>query len=75
MTDRELEARYPWIVWREPIRVTVPGGVVWACRYCVARGSSPIPTGDGAAYPRTREDFEAHLREAHPMGTPPRPPG
>ena len=68
MTDRELEARYPWIKWREPIRVAVPGGAVWACRYCVARGSGLQPGEDGPAHPRTREDFEAHLREAHPPG-------
>lgn len=59
-----LERDHPFITWRVPVPIVVPGvGKGLACRVCVAAvGFHGIEAAD---LPQTVEEFAAHFREAH----------
>jgi hypothetical protein len=60
-----LEAKYPEIFWREPIRIAMAGlGSGYFCRVCIAaEGLSRV--NFRAAVFENREGFAAHLAEEH----------
>jgi hypothetical protein len=65
-TDADYEESFPWIKWREPVHVLVPGvGSGWACRLCIAKYGLEGRNAD--ALWRTPADVEVHLAEFHPV--------
>jgi hypothetical protein len=65
-----LAERFPWIEWREPIRVTVsdnPGGPVhrWCCRICIARKGMRGEDLEAVGYIERGSCVE-HIRHEHP---------
>lgn len=64
--DAELEATFPHIRWRWPMRITVSHdiGTDFGCRMCIARFG--IMGKDVNDQPQTREAFDEHMRTAHP---------
>jgi hypothetical protein len=63
-TDAELEQKYPWIEWREPLPITrTDGAKCFGCRLCIAKyglKAQAIPQ-----QPQTLEEFEYHMETAH----------
>lgn len=59
-----LERDVPWIPWRTPVPITVPGlGRGLGCRVCVAAvGFHGL---DVVGLPQTPEEFAEHFLEAH----------
>jgi hypothetical protein len=66
--EKTLAARFPFIPWRDPIRVSLisdPSDVRLGCRMCIARWG--MHGEDTKNLPRTAEEFAVHMREAHSM--------
>lgn len=65
--ERTLAERFPWIAWREPIKVSTPAGLLHlACRICIARRGLKASEIEGL--PATPAEFESHMRENHTDG-------
>lgn len=61
---RELEQLYPWVRWREPIKVTdARMRTHFACRVCIALNG--LNETDVTRQPRTKREWEAHFALAH----------
>jgi hypothetical protein len=58
-----LEATYPTIAWREPVKVVMQEGSGLGCRVCIAqrglRGDEPERLFV------TRADYDAHFAQSH----------
>jgi hypothetical protein len=63
LTLEEWEERFPWIEWREPVRVTSPLGSGLACRACIAELG--LSGGEIPDLPQTRLAWEQHMEEIH----------
>lgn len=63
MTEDDLERTYPFIRWREPIRVNTPEAHGLACRYCIALDG--LSAEDVANLPQTSSELRAHLAVVH----------
>lgn len=63
MTEiQRLEAQFPWIKWREPIKLRDSRGRRrWGCRVCIAR--TGLKESEVHSQPLTLVEFKAHLRE------------
>ena len=60
----QLEQQYPWITWREPLRVKVPGVPMrYACRVCIAlSGSTAARVKDQF---KCEEETRQHITAVH----------
>lgn len=66
MNEKDLQRLYPYIPWRQPVRVHLFGQKVqrYCCRICIARFG--IKRRDIITFGfRTRRDFEQHLEDVH----------
>lgn len=65
IAEIDLVNKYPYVAWREPLRVTVPGRGVkgLACRFCLAMFG--LKAEDVSCLPQTQEEFEKHMKENH----------
>jgi hypothetical protein len=62
-----FEERFPYIAWRMPQKVTVPGQGTWlACRICIAEKGLKAEDLPDVGF-TTQEQFEAHLAQEHPQ--------
>jgi hypothetical protein len=67
MNLAELEARYPYIHWSEPIHVVTPDGAGYACRVCVA--NQGLSSNDVKNLFQTDAAAIAHITQEHPGST------
>lgn len=67
--DAQFEYRFPHIKFREATPITVFGqGTRLGCRLCIARGGFKA-NQDWDTLFETRDDFDKHMREEHPLAT------
>jgi hypothetical protein len=68
LTVADLDKRYPWIDWLEPIPLTVIGGRKgYGCRVCIAlAGYKPIEDLM-PGFNEKREEVVAHIAKEHPL--------
>lgn len=61
-----MEMRFPWVQWREPINVRLPGRYEGhlGCRLCIAAKGLQAAAPQGKVFSDT-EAFNAHLQEVH----------
>jgi hypothetical protein len=68
--EHELERKIDWIDWREPVMVQLINDHTikqprFGCRFCIAmygiKGSEIINL------PASREEFDKHMKEEHPL--------
>jgi AhpD family alkylhydroperoxidase len=65
MTETELEQRYPWIAWREPIPISAGSAHGLGCRFCVAMHG--LQGKNVGHLPQTPEEFAFHMNLYHPL--------
>lgn len=61
--ERQVEALYPKIKWREPLRVASAQGHGLACRFCIARVG--LKAHEIPALPQNVSEFHSHMKTYH----------
>jgi hypothetical protein len=64
--EDELERRFPDVDWRKPLPVAVTdskASTEFACRFCIAKYG--MKATDVGKQPKTREEFDAHMKQEH----------